>query len=116
MRFRLVFTFLLLLSLTLMTGCSALAPGDSPSSKVLSDVRFAETGYLTAITIINVRAANDHKPISPDVLEAENLIFSYIEAAKEAAQKGDTVTVEQKLDLFNEALKRFNDKYTNAPK
>lgn len=115
MKFRsLILSLVLLASLATVPACSLFQGTNTPSSQVLSEVRLAETAYLTAITIINVRAADSGKPVSNDVKEAEAIVFAYLSAAKEAAAKGDTVTVDQKLDLFNDALRKFNEQYVGA--
>lgn len=99
---------LALMSIVLMTGCSLFVNVDTPSSTVQNQVRQAESAYLVAITIINVRA---NGKVSPDVQAAEAIVYTYISEAKKAADSGDAVTANQKLDLFNKSLLDFNQRY-----
>lgn len=77
----------------------------------MTEVQLAETAYLTAVTVLNVR---DNGKASPEVRAAEVVVFDYLEAAKTAAESGDTVTASQKLGLFNQALETFNSQYVNV--
>jgi hypothetical protein len=105
----------LLIGTALVTSpaCSTLNPGDSPSTKVLSEVQTAQTAYLTAITIINIRHSQGKIDAATyvQIQIAENIVNAYLNAAKDAALKGDTVTAQQKLFLFNDALIEFNKQY-----
>lgn len=97
-------------------GCSLLAPGDTLSSQVLAEVRSAETALLTGLTIVNIRYADGK--ISEERYEAitaaADILMAIITEARDAAKAGDVVTVDQKLDLFNKALRDFNEQYIAA--
>lgn len=93
-------------------ACSALPTGtSSPSSQVLTDVDNAEGAFLVAITIYNVESKGK---VDPAEQAAEGIIFNYLEDAKTLAESGDSVSAEQKLQLFNKALADFNKVYTGS--
>lgn len=92
-------------------GCSLFTAQPTPSNQVLAEVRNAETAYLLALTAITI-GSNGH--VSADVKQAEEIVYLYLQEAKASAKSGDTVTVEQKLELFNSALREFNETYVKS--